>query len=319
MARQAEFWQWLIAALDGGQAVALLVVVDSHCSTPGKAGAKMAVTVDASFGTIGGGPTEYRMVDQARALLTGDGAAPTVCHFALHASATKQHPEAICGGEQTVVIHRCRHQDRPLFQKALDAGSTGAALAWSLSVDGIRLTPLEADFPGAGFVDGDHWCYRELLGPRKHAYIIGAGHVGLALAKLLDWLDFDLTLIDPRQLTDSHGSSREAWRQWRLGYRDVAEHIPEGPHVFVFIITGHPVSDQLLAGQLANKQLAYLGLLGSRHKIEQLRANLAETLSMEQLRRLHAPMGLPIGSHSPEEIAVSIAAELIRILNDRCD
>ena len=319
MARQAEFWQWLVDALDAGQAAALLVVADSKGSSPGKAGAKMAVTADASFGTIGGGPTESRMVEQARAMLAGEGASAQVFQLALHASTNAPSSGAICGGEQTVVIYRCRREDRRLFQQALEACTNAVALAWSLYAAGMSLIPLGPGVPGAGFVAGDRWCYRELLGPRKQAYIIGAGHVGQALAKLLSWLDFDVTVIDTRACTDSLGKASEAWRQWRLDCKDVADQLPQGANVFVFIMTGHPVCDEMLAGQLATKQWAYLGLLGSRHKIEQLKARLAESLSGEQLRCLRAPMGLPIGSHSPEEIAVSIAAELIQLLNARCD
>lgn len=74
-------------------------------------------------------------------------------------------------------------------------------------------------------------------------------------------------------------------------------------------------TDEKVAEQLADKQVRYLGVLGSRKKIEQLKANLAHQLTVDSLRRIRGPMGLPIKSHTPAEIAVSIAAELIQILN----
>lgn len=315
MARQAELWQWLLEALDGGLAVALLVVVDSRGSSPGKAGAKMAVTADDCFGTIGGGPTEYRLVDLARTMLTAPDTPSKVFHLAHHASASEQTSGAICGGEQTVAIYRCQPQDRAVFEHILKADRDAAMLEWSLSAKGVTVTAVANAPTGSDFVDGDRWSYQERLGPRKQAYIIGAGHVGLALAKLLDWLDFEITVIDVREPNDHRGVARPAWRQWRLDYRQLAGHVPEGSNVFVFIMTSSHHSDEQVVGQLAKKRYAYLGLLGSNHKIAHLQARLAKTLSFEQLQRLHAPMGLPIGSHTPEEIAVSIAAELIQGLN----
>jgi xanthine dehydrogenase accessory factor len=72
-------------------------------------------------------------------------------------------------------------------------------------------------------------------------------------------------------------------------------------------------TDEKVAGLLVDKRVRYLGVLGSRKKIEQLKANLAHRLSDESLQRIRGPIGLPIKSHTPLEIAVSIAAELIQI------
>jgi len=74
-------------------------------------------------------------------------------------------------------------------------------------------------------------------------------------------------------------------------------------------------TDEKVAEQLADKRIRYLGVLGSRKKIEQLKAHLEPRLSVESLQRIRGPIGLPIKSHTPAEIAVSIAAELIQILN----
>ena len=75
-------------------------------------------------------------------------------------------------------------------------------------------------------------------------------------------------------------------------------------------------TDEKVAEQLADKRARYLGVLGSRKKMENLKANFAQRLPFEFLQRIRGPVGLPINSHTPAEIAVSIAAELIQILNN---
>ena len=165
------------------------------------------------------------------------------------------------------------------------------------------------------FVGGQNWHYREIIGHYNRAYIIGAGHVGLALSKVLAMLDFDISVIDDREPPDSIEPNLYARQKWGITYANIAEHIPEGMDVFVFIMTHNHHGDELVLSKLAGKRLAYLGVLGSQHKVAELKNRLAQQLPFEQLQRLHAPMGLQIGSHTPVEIAISIAAELIQIIN----
>ena len=74
-------------------------------------------------------------------------------------------------------------------------------------------------------------------------------------------------------------------------------------------------TDEKVTAQLANKKVRYLGVLGSHKKIAQLKTNLSATVSLQSLQHIRGPIGLPINSHTPEEIAISIAAELVQLLN----
>lgn len=109
--------------------------------------------------------------------------------------------------------------------------------------------------------------------------------------------------------------NHDAQRKLVMPYRELEKIIPEGERIFVLIMTHSHETDEQVAGLLAGKRIRYLGVLGSSGKIARLKANLAERLPAETLWGIHGPIGLPIHSHTPAEIAVSVAAELIQILN----
>lgn len=315
MADHMTLWQWLIKNLDAQLPVALLVVVDTSGSSPAKVGAKMALTAQQCMGTIGGGAGEHRLINQARRMLASRNLNPQIIQLTHHLSKTTQPSGAICGGEQTVLIYPCRMEDRNLLEQLANTSLSNSPFGLKISTQGLQLMASPSSSLVAAFKDGECWEYQEIIGLRKRAFIIGGGHVSLALSRVLDWLGFDITVIDEREPPQSMQDNHFAWQKRQIAYLNVGEQIPEGLDVFVFIVTHSHYTDELVTAQLAKKHFAYLGLLGSRHKIAQIKVGLIGQLTTEQLQRLHAPMGLPINSHTPEEIAISIAAELIQIIN----
>ena len=311
MADPAELWRWLLAALGEHEPAALLIVADSRGSSPGKAGAKMAVTADAAIGTIGGGLIETDLLAATRAMLANGEIEPRVVQRAHHPSKNLKPSGMICGGEQTVLIYPCKPMDRGAFERLRDC----EASAMLVDEHGLQVLAGDAGPYTQAFIGGEDWHYRENLDARNRAFIIGGGHVGLALSKILDTLDFEITVIDEREPPDSLAANTYARYKSRMPYADIGDGIPEGGDVFVFIMTHDHHGDRAALRALAGKRFAYLGLLGSRHKIEGVHRLLAGEVSAEQWQRVHAPMGLAIGSHSPEEIAISIAAEVVQILN----
>ena len=317
MAERGALWQWLIDALDAGQAAALLTVVETNGSSPAKIGAKLALTSQHCFGTIGGGPLEVRMIRTTRSMLTSVRFGPHIVRMAHHPSETIQPSGAICGGEQVVLVYPCRLEDRSVFMRLLESCRSRIPLNLTISTNGLTIIQTSQALSVGKFSGGDSWQYQETLGQGHQAFIVGGGHVSLALSKILDWLNYDVTVIDEREALDTMRMNSYARQKWTMPYNAIAEHIPEGSKVFVFVMTHNHKNDELVLTQLLKKQFAYLGLLGSHNKINQLKSNLAKQFSAEKLQQLQAPMGLPIKSHTPEEIAVSIAADLIQMNANR--
>jgi xanthine dehydrogenase accessory factor len=147
-------------------------------------------------------------------------------------------------------------------------------------------------------------------------YIIGAGHCGRALAEFAVKADFQVTVIDNRQdllQTDAFPS------ECRLLYNDytaLEEVIRFNENAFIVIMTYGHVHDRQVLEHCLQKDFRYLGMIGSKKKVkETLEKVKANGVSDAEIQRIHAPIGLPIHSHTPYEIAVSILAELIQIKN----
>ncbi|CCE23121.1 XdhC family protein [Methylotuvimicrobium alcaliphilum] len=292
----------------------LMIVVESHGSSPGKPGAKMAVTSHGEcFGTIGGGALESALLKEARSALQEDGLEPRLRRLQHHPTRDGEASGMICGGEQTVLLYNCRQDQSALFRSLADNPQGVLTLSPAgIAFDDAQTLPESCRFTRQG--DNDWW-YKESVGWSKQAYIIGGGHVGLALSRILATLDFDITVIDERENLDTLTRNVYARQKLTLPYREIGTAIPEGSLIYVLIMTHSHYADQKIAECLAGKKVDYMGVLGSRKKIAQLKAKLAETLSADELQRIRGPIGLPIHSHTPEEIAVSIAAELIQISN----
>ena len=152
------------------------------------------------------------------------------------------------------------------------------------------------------------------LAPAPHLYIIGAGHVGWHVARAAGDAGFHIHVIDDREKF----ASRERFPD---ADEVIVDNIAEWLHAvslpssaYVVIVTRGHQNDLEAMRALAARELAYVGLIGSRAKVVRINdALLAEGMPAECLQRVHAPIGLDIGAITPAEIAISIVAELIAI------
>jgi xanthine dehydrogenase accessory factor len=155
--------------------------------------------------------------------------------------------------------------------------------------------------------------------PPDQLVIAGAGHIGRSLAHLGSMLDFEITVIDDRPEFANAGNIPDADH---IIVRDIGEAMNElekGESTYVVIVTrGHKDDASALKPCIGHK-LAYTGMIGSKTKISAMRINFIENgwATYDQWDRIHAPIGIAIKSQTVEEIAVSIAAELILVRNSR--
>src|SRR3954464_5983093 len=156
--------------------------------------------------------------------------------------------------------------------------------------------------------------YIEPIEPSPELYVVGAGHVGYHLANLAHEVGFRVHVVDDREKF----ANRERFPH---ATEVVTEDIPAWiartqlpPHAYVVIVTRGHTNDLEALRALAPRDLRYLGLIGSRAKVARIYDALsAEGMPAELLARVHAPIGLDIGAVTPQEIAVSILAELIAV------
>jgi xanthine dehydrogenase accessory factor len=156
--------------------------------------------------------------------------------------------------------------------------------------------------------------YIEPIEPSPELYVVGAGHVGLHLARLAGEVGFRVHVVDDREKF----ANRE---RFPTAVEIVADEIPAWlenaalpAHAYVVIVTRGHTNDLEALRALAPRELRYLGLIGSRAKVARIYdALLTDQMSPDALKRVHAPIGLDIGAVTPQEIAVSILAELIAV------
>lgn len=312
-------WQHAAANLRAGIPVALLCVLASEGSSPGRQGFKMSVTVSSLAGSIGGGIMEHKFVEVARAMLRDGTTAPLLRHQIHRREAPADRSGMICSGEQWVLVQPLRAADLPTITsiKLLLREHRGGQLHLSAAA-GLQLTEPAAEGAQYSLHLGPDWTYSEQLGFRDKVTVVGAGHVALALSRVLAALEFELTVLDDRPGLNTHLLNPFAHHKRTVSYEALPEEIPTGPHQYVILMTFGYRSDLVALRALLRHPVRYLGVMGSAAKIAELLATLrAEGVSEELLGRVHAPIGLPINSRTPEEIAISIAAELIRERNAR--
>jgi xanthine dehydrogenase accessory factor len=156
--------------------------------------------------------------------------------------------------------------------------------------------------------------YIEPIEPSPELYIVGAGHVGFHLARLAHEVGFRVNVVDDREKF----ANRE---RFPTAEQVVAEDIPAWlartqlpPHAYVVIVTRGHTNDLDALRALAPRDLRYLGLIGSRAKVARIYdALVEEAMPAAVLKQVHAPIGIDIGAVTPQEIAVSILAELIAV------
>ncbi|QJX47522.1 XdhC family protein [Hymenobacter taeanensis] len=317
--RDLPVWQHAAANLRAGVPVALLCVLASEGSSPGRQGFKMSVTATETVGSIGGGVMEHKFVELARTRLLDPQPRPLLRPQIHRKDSPTDRSGMICSGEQWVLFLPLSLPDLPAVVACEEALSkhTGGLLALS-GATGLRVLPVPPGTPRYRFQAGEQWQYQERLGFASRATIIGAGHVSLALCRVLAALDFELTVLDDRPDLPTLLANPFPHHKRTVAYEAIAAEIPEGPDEYVLIMTVGYRSDLVVLRQLLGHQVRYLGALGSQAKITELLGTLrSEGTPEQQLARISAPIGLPIHSRTPEEIAISIAAELIRVRNTK--
>ena len=322
--KNVPVWRLALQALEEHDPAMLLYVLDSSGSSPGRRGFFMVVVDAGSLGTlsmkgsIGGGIMEHKFVEMARQLLrSGESAAQTRKQYH-DKTAAKDQSGMICSGEQTIFLYRLKQKDKEIIQRIISSLENSQNGTLVLSPSGIGFND---DIPAKNFAfekqSDDEWEYREKTGFKCRLSIIGGGHCSLSLSNLMRKLDFYIRVYDDRSELNTMLENDAAHEKHVVtDYSELAGLIEPGPDHYVVIMTMGYRTDDIALRALVNKDFAYLGVLGSKSKIEKMMSGYrADGINQERLHQVHAPIGLGIKSESPEEIAVSIAAEIIGVKN----
>lgn len=276
-----QLYSEAVNLLEAGESFVQATILKSSGSVPRRAGASMLCLKNGSIrGTVGGGALEAGIIR----------AAPGVFE-----------------SKQKCIID--------MVLDGNDAVATGMICGGSASV---QLEYIDADDLGnlARFKQQQSELF---YGTGGTAYIFGAGHCGEKLVPVLHSIGFSVVIIDDREEFANTMRFPEADevlvpKTLDLPFADIVM----GEHSYIIIVTRGHAHDELVLRQALNTNAGYIGMIGSKAKRNSIYSNLLKDgYTQADLDRVYSPIGISIGAETPEEIAISIAAELIKVRVNR--
>lgn len=307
-----NFYQQLAAALNQ-DAVVLATVTSTKGSVPREVGAKMFIRADGkTHGTIGGGAAEAKVYQQALQVLhTGEKQ-----FVEIDLSGTPQREtQGICGGTMLVWLELwLGSESLDLVNQIIDILTLGRSLAIVTPFHPDEKPYLETtDIPNLPLLK--NYTLVEPLLPPPTLLIIGAGHIAIPLAQIAKIAGFKIIVQDDRPEFATKERFPQAALVLAQPIDSITEILQKIPNLYVALVTRGYTQDLAALGILSHLQTEYIGMVGSQKRVNTVYQMLQSKGKLpEFLQRIYAPIGLDIGALTPEEIAVSICAELIKVM-----
>lgn len=332
--------------------LALATVTGSEGSTPQKQGSSALISRSGLVaGTVGGGVLEKKVLEMAKHALETRAPIHEMFHLDVDVPGGE---DALCGGKIRVLIdpdlaghlevfndiRECSEKRIPgiLITRVTksDSGNIVIQRIWETDKkkDLSSLTGYSRSLTDDFFYGSSPYDFREITSPPSaektgiHVFIepviplpmliiAGAGHIGKSLSRMGKMLDFKVIVIDDRPEYANHESLPFADRIIVGPVGQSLKELEIGYNTFIVIVTRDHKDDGEALKACITSNAAYIGMIGSKTKINRMRQEFIQNnlASIEQWNRIYAPIGIDINSKTVEEIAVSIAAQLIQIRN----
>jgi xanthine dehydrogenase accessory factor len=275
-----EIYKKVAVVLRTGENVALVTVISTEGSTPGKVGYKMLVWgQDAqtlrpgsgqALGTVGGGLVEAEVIDMAKRSLSRTG--NQVFKFTFDGLTNNER--GICGGVMELLVETFDQKSLPLFQ----------GLAAAIELEEPML------------------------------FIFGAGHLSYYICRYAKSVDFRVTVCDDRREFANKNRFSDADNIIVENFETVFDRIDVNKNSYIVIVTRGHQSDQIVLEKAVKTGAKYVGMIGSKKKTATILKGLQEKgIPQKVLTRVYSPIGISIGAVTPQEIALSIVCELTKI------
>ncbi len=342
-----KLYEEAVSLLEQRKDFVLATIVTRDGSTPRGSGAKMIIRSDGSiFGTVGGGALEGSVISKASGIFKEKKARVEEYHLNLK---DLDSLGMVCGGDMEVLIDYIDPsipEYLEMYRTIVDLyrRKTASYLVTFIPSDEKEYTVKkqfimfeDGSIPGCStarrddfksfiskgvsykvvhYKDNKRAILESVTIPHR-VYIFGAGHIGDKLGWVLNFVDFPVTVLDDRP---------EFANKERFPYADVRviesfeksfEALEIDRYSFIVIVTRGHIHDGTVLGLALKTDAGYIGMIGSRKKRDSIYKRLLNNgYTKDDLERVHAPIGIPIGDETPEEIAVSIAAQLIKVRSE---
>lgn len=326
-----------------GEQIALATVLQVHRSAPRPPGARLCLTRDGRMaGSVSSGCVEADVFERAAQVL--DSGKPAVVKYGI-ADEWGFQVGLSCGGSIEVLIEpfvvdnawqalrqAIEHQQPAALAIGLApalllgrrlavldggecVGSVDPALDGHLAVEGSHLLPAGGTkVVNLQWRQGEATVFIEAFSPPPSLFIVGATHTAISLCRMAKEVGFQITVIDARSMLAKRERFPDADQLIRAWPDEALNQLPLGLHSFLVILTHDSKFDIPTLACALRSQARYIGVLGSRATHEQRKTQLRQQgFSDTDLARIRSPIGLDIGSRTPEELAVAILAEMLAV------
>jgi xanthine dehydrogenase accessory factor len=318
--------------LKNGKIGAIATVISRNGSAPRDVGAKMFVGEDGKiYGTIGGGNLEHIVYKQAMSTL-GTGK-PEMIHIRMDSEEVASDG-MICGGDVDVFLEPVHEKNLKLYSRLGELKRMGlnGVLVTQFNGEKYLKTAVEenAEISGDDISEEDKKAFLkhirdtdlhfeegtiiESLHIAPPLYVFGAGHVSQFISKIAKMVGFYVVIIDDREEFANEERFPDADEVLVESFYDVFNRLNFTGSEYVVIVTrGHQFDRDVLIESL-KKDTKYVGMIGSRRKVKMVLEHMKEIgLDPEAVDNVYSPIGLSINAETPQEIAVSIVGELVKV------
>ena len=326
-------YDYVVKYLSEGKKGIVATVVNKSGAAPREEGAKMFVGEDKkTYGTIGGGKLEAEVIDEA--LRGMESTKVRLYHIRMDAKAVEDEG-MLCGGNVDVLLEPILDKHKTVYGRIRGFEKQGIRAVIVTRFNQTTLEKSVIDPNGDTWGDylekeeaaelRDFWSERRIrflnndtvvepLSVFSNLYIFGAGHVSQFLSKVAKLVDFNVTVIDDREEFANRERFPEADTIIVEDFNTVFDVLDFTTNSYIVIVTRGHSHDALVLEKSIKQATCYIGMIGSKRKVRMVLEHLREKgIGKEILESIHAPVGIDINSETPQEIAVSIVAELIQV------
>ena len=303
-------YEWL----KQGHGVVLVTVLKTWGSSPRPPGSLLVMRRDGVIaGSVSGGCVEEDLVQRYRDQQLSDSYPTRIDYGVKRKDATRFGLP--CGGRLELLVERLdgAGEDGEHLNQLLDALQQQQLMARHVDLQTGKVS-LQAAKAEQDFVYTNIYV-RKIFGPQWNMLLIGAGHLSQYVSQMALMLDYRVIVCDPRE-EYAKGWQVEGTELTTMMPDDAVQHYTQQARSIVVALTHDPKLDDMALLDALQSPAFYVGVIGSLRNCELRRQRLKQLgISASQIQRLHAPVGLSIGSHTPPEIAVSILAEITQQRN----
>ncbi|MHC4293474.1 MAG: XdhC family protein [Planctomycetota bacterium] len=335
-----KVYEKAVQLLKKDENIALVTVISTTGSTPGKVGYKMLVwgKKPETIGTVGGGLNEAEMIIAAKNIL------PKTENivFTFDKNGSFDEEKGICGGSIEFLIETFDKKSLPFFEelstvlKNSDKGVLISIISPKKALVKILLENIEQINTAANInlsletiesireiIDKEQRAkinaegleiFIETISEQPTIFIFGAGHLAYYISKFVKELGFNVTVCDDRAEFANRQRFPDADKIIVENFENLLEELKIGRNSYIVIVTKGHKCDTVVLEQALETDAKYIGMIGSKRKVATVLKKLNEKgIPEEKLKKVFSPIGISIGALTPQEIALSIVCELVKI------